>query len=340
MKTYPCVCGSTLFFDSTHCVQCERMTAVCPKCRQMTALEVTSGPVQETPDEGAWRCQNAKCGQLLKLCGNRLEFDACNRGVLLEETAETLCTYCRLNQVIPDLSIEGNLEKWRRLEAAKRRVLHGIEAVGLPLNSADGEGPRLRFDFKSDEAEQVFTGHAEGLITINLSEADSVHRERTRVEFGEPQRTLVGHFRHELGHYYWDLLVNPKCLNEFRQQFGDERDPSYAAAQQKYYVEGPPADWKESYISAYAAMHPWEDFAETFAAYLDMAAVVITAGHFQRTNVRGDISQLEPMLKAYSELGIVANELNRDMGLLDLVPEVFTAPVVTKLQFMHELRTR
>ena len=276
----------------------------------------------------------------MKPCNNSSQYQICT-GTVSAEIEAGLCRYCSLNEVIPDLSIEGNLILWRRLEMAKQRVLLLIDTIALPLHTEKGgDLPPLRFAFKADGLEPVSTGHDNGLITINLAEADSVERERTRVEFGEPQRTLVGHFRHELGHYYWDLLVEPLCLQEFRELFGDERNPSYADAQQAYYDRNTDADWRGQYISEYATMHPWEDFAETFGAYLDMVAIVSTARHFDRVMVSADDRNFDHMLAAYGAVGIVANELNREMGLLDLVPEVFTDPVVKKLRFIHSLRNR
>ena len=303
---------------------------MCPACRQVSALEEL--------EDGTWKCLRNGCGQIQCFCQNRIEHAACNWGVFDEEEGQTRCTSCRLNQVIPDLSVPGNLEKWRRLEAAKRRVLYIVEAIGLPIGmpGQDKLLP-LSFEFKADGAEPVSTGHAGGLIVINIKEADSVQREQTRVEFGEPQRTLVGHFRHELGHYYWDLLVKPHHLIAFREQFGNEETPTYAEAQQAYYANGPQPNWQQQFVSAYASMHPWEDFAESFATYLDMVAIVTTADHFDQEDQKIEPHDFDELLNAYREIGIMANEFNREIGLLDLVPEVFTEPVIEKLRFVHSL---
>jgi hypothetical protein len=143
--------------------------------------------------------------------------------------------------------------------------------------------------------------------------------------------------RHELGHYYWERIVEQQRLIAFRERFGDERQPSYAEAKDRYYTQGPPTKWRDQFISAYATMHPWEDFAESFNSYMDMIAIVGTSNHFQRINVATDERDFDRLLNAYVDVGIVANELNRDMGLLDLVPEVFTPPVVEKLRFIHDV---
>ncbi|QDV57132.1 zinc-binding metallopeptidase family protein [Rosistilla oblonga] len=334
MRSFYCQCGSTLFFGSVQCVACSRPTAMCPHCNAVRSMAVA--------DDGSLVCDH--CHRECRMCSNATQHAVCNRGVDAA-SEQPLCRYCRLNSVVPDLTVGDNLLKWQRLEAAKHRVLFDIERIGLPIvsepenesGSSDGR-PVLQFEFKSSAVKPVSTGHADGLITIDIAEADSVHREQTRVEFGEPQRTLVGHFRHELGHYYWQLLVEPNCLDAFRSLFGDEREPSYAEAQKRYYADGAIPDWQDRFISAYSTMHPWEDFAETFAGYMDIVAVVETARHFDRTRVTADGSDFNQMLTAYRDIGIVANEFNRDMGLLDLVPEFHSEAVVEKLKFIDNLR--
>lgn len=327
MQTSKCSCGNTLFFDSSLCVKCNRAAAMCWSCLAVT-------PVIDFAN-GSGKCGNSQCKQSLLLCANGREHGVCNRSLDPNDENNTLCSYCQLNETIPDLSVEGNHEKWRRLEAAKRRVLHQLESNGLPIHSEID--PVLRFRFESDAVQPVVTGHADGCITINIREADDAERERLRVQFSEPQRTLVGHFRHELGHYYWELLVKPHRLERYRAVFGDETNPSYETARMNYYESGPAADWQSNYISAYASMHSWEDFAETFAAYLDILAILETSRQFRLCE--GPSTKLEPMLNSYRQIGMIVNELNRDMGLIDLVPEVITPAVTEKLQFVHELRS-
>ncbi len=213
-----------------------------------------------------------------------------------------------------------------------------MEEAGFPVPpSNDDKGPMLYFEFKDDLNGPVTTGHLNGCITIYLKEADSVFREVNRVEFGEAQRTLIGHFRHELGHYFWDRVVAPGPISQFRSVFGDETNPTYATAQAKYYSDGPLPRWQLSFVSAYASMHPWEDFAETFGLYQDIHAVLTTNSHFNASDA--DLTDLDAMVKGYRELGIFVNELNRDMGLQDLVPEVFNDTITGKLRFIHSLRS-
>ena len=130
----------------------------------------------------------------------------------------------------------------------------------------------------------MVTGHADGVITLDLAESDDVHRERRRAELGEPYRTLLGHFRHEIGHYYWPILVERAgALERCRALFGDER-ADYGEALERHYADGPPADWAERHVSAYATMHPWEDWAETFAHYLHIRDTLQTAGGVRRSS--------------------------------------------------------
>ncbi|WP_166829648.1 zinc-binding metallopeptidase family protein [Thalassoroseus pseudoceratinae] len=330
MRTFECTCGGVLFFESTQCVKCSLEVGFCEHCRAITPW--TSTDTHHT-------CN--LCETKLVKCSNNTELGVCNHGVIHpaepSDTTGPLCEYCQTTSVIPDLSVPGNDELWRRLSFAKARVLYGLEELGFATRENDRLVlPGLSFEFLSDDVKPVSTGHARGVITINVKEADHVEREKTRVEFDEPQRTLVGHFRHELGHYFWEQLVQDHCLAEFRNVFGDETAPMYADAQKAYYQDGPPEDWQTNYISAYATMHPWEDFAESFNAYLDMAAVVSTAHHFGLTTC--DLNDFDEMILEYERIGIVGNELNRDIGLLDLVPEVFTKPVIEKLRFIHRLR--
>lgn len=328
MKTSRCSCGNTLFFDSIRCVACGRSTGYCPTCRAVHDLVV------ETDEE---RLSCGHCSAQLVRCKNFAVEDVCNVCVGpddVAENAEPLCEFCAFTRVVPDLSVDGNRERWRRLERAKRRALERIRAIGVPFSQFRGDLP-LWFEFKADGEQPVSTGHANGVITINIREADDVEREKSRVKFGEPHRTLVGHFRHELGHYFWQLFVTGTLLADYRELFGNENEPSYDAAREAYYESGPPDDWPNRFVSAYAAMHPWEDFAETFGAYLDLRAVLGTAVHFGIC--RKLPRDFDEMLTEYQTLGVVANEWNRDLGLLDLVPEVFVPPVAEKLKFVHRV---
>jgi hypothetical protein len=351
MRTFQCVCNNVLFFDNSLCLRCKREVGYCPVCHMIATLLPTDG--------NRFRCGNPACGTLLVKCPNYVAYNVCNcclpatDAVIAGENSAAqppLCYYCRFTRTIPDLSVPGNLEKWYRLEAAKRRLFYDLDLLRLPYETeAQGVQPALRFDFKADVTltnedwrpmgvkEKVFTGHADGTITINVREADDVERERLRVKLGEAQRTLLGHFRHEIGHYYWDMLIKDQREADFTALFGDHTSPSYQEALKTYYEAGPPPDWQSRFVSAYATMHPWEDFAETFATYLDMVSTLDTAYHAHFIGTSFPLHDLDAMAVQYQQLGVSLNELNRSMGLLDVVPEVLTPAVKEKMRFIHQL---
>jgi hypothetical protein len=169
----------------------------------------------------------------------------------------------------------------------------------------------------------------------------------------EPYRTLLGHFRHEIGHYYWDRLVwGHKWLEPFRALFGDDR-ASYAEALKRNYEQGPPPDWQDGYISAYATMHPWEDWAETWAHFMHITDSVNTATGFglDADDVEGDVDlygkdalyapddpravRFLDVVNDWRELILVINELARSMGQPDVYPFSLSRPAVAKLQFVQ-----
>ncbi|MCP1312928.1 MULTISPECIES: putative zinc-binding metallopeptidase [unclassified Halomonas] len=340
MQTFSCRCANPLFFENTVCLSCEAEVGWCPSCDAIVALE----PLEQ----GGYRCARSECGALLEKCRNYAVENVCNRMVPLEQGVDALCDCCRHNAVIPDLSIEGNRERWAALEAAKRRLFYTLDLLKLPHAAPeDGAALPLSFSFMADALpdqglwrsvgqQKVYTGHAAGHITINVKEADTVERERLRVDMNESHRTLIGHFRHEVGHYYWDLLVKDQDEAACKAVFGDHENPTYGEALEQYYQQGAPLDWAKRHISAYATMHAWEDFAETFAFYLDMVAVLDTALHMGISRAEYD-GTLDGMLAAYHQVGLAVNELNRDMGLLDLAPAVLAAPVRDKLDYLHTL---
>jgi len=132
------------------------------------------------------------------------------------------------------------------------------------------------------------------------------------------------------------VLVRGQDEAACRAVFGDHDHPSYAEALEQYYERGAPPDWSTNFISAYATMHPWEDFAETFAFYLNVVTVQDTAQNFGLGG-SGYTANLDDMLRWFGEIGLVMNEINRDMGLTDLTPEVITSAIRDKLNHIHRL---
>jgi len=370
-RAYFCRCGRPVFFRNSVCLACRTPLGYEPHLRQVYPLEpVPQVPpvpqVQPESEPGIWQLaslggisENYGAGKYRR-CANLDSPAGCNW--LLSE-AETegnprlLCIACRLNRTIPDLSVPDNGELWSRLEAAKRRLVSSLLALGLPVESrVDQNSERgLAFDFLHSPAEgpRVLTGHADGIITINIEEADNAARERIREQLHEPYRTVLGHLRHEVGHYYWDrLIANSTWLEDFRKLFGDEQQ-DYAAALQRNYQQGPLPGWEQQYVSAYASVHPWEDWAESWAHYLHMVDTLDTALSFGLDTRRLEM-EIEPFsrdslfrpnhpgakrflsfVNAWIELSAVLNELSRSMGQPDLYPFALPRPAVAKLHFIQ-----
>ncbi len=194
------------------------------------------------------------------------------------------------------------------------------------------------------------TGHLDGIITINLAEADHAEREKQRGAMGESYRTLLGHFRHEIAHYYWDRLVRDKgSIDEFREIFGDERI-DYEHALRYHYLVGAPADWPNHFVTPYASAHPWEDFAETWAHYFHIIDTLETARAFGiRTQPRLTNAQsleatvdfdpytasIDRLIDAWMPLTFAFNSINRSMGAEDLYPFVLGPPTMLKLDYVY-----
>lgn len=344
MKLFECSnCNYPVFFENTTCENCKFPLGYWPQENRMLALKPTGSELWESvnPDKVYFR-----------FCSN-YQYKSCNW--LLAADQEEFCTACELNETIPNLDKPGNLQKWRKIEYAKHRLVYSLLKLNLPLISKDKDPEMgLEFNFLSDDYnkdEPVLTGHAQGVITLNIKEADPVYRERSRKMFRERYRTLIGHFRHEIGHYYWDLLIGPNP-EEFRELFGDET-LDYGEALDNYYAEGPPKDWKDNYISAYATMHPWEDWAECWAHYMHLVDTLET-GYSYGIQIHPRIKQnshisLETCTNPYDDpdfdkiisqsmpLVFAVNSINRSMGQPDLYPFVVTPGVQEKLRFIHNV---
>jgi hypothetical protein len=336
MRLFTCSsCGHLLFFENTQCQRCGNRLAYLPASSEFVAVAAEASDTQ------------------VRLCQNYEQHNVCNWAIPAG-SEDTFCMSCSLNDTIPNLDAADAKQAWVRLETAKRRLLYSLMDLGLPIERRAPDGDAgLAFSFKGSTAEEeVFTGHSNGLITINIAEASDPFRDRTREQMGEAYRTVLGHFRHEIGHYYWDRLI--KCgrwLEPFRAMFGDET-ADYEEARKRHYDDGPPADWAGQYVSAYASMHPWEDWAETFAHYLHMVDTLETAGAYGLAlkpksasgapipNVatrRLHFDDFDELSAAWLPLTNALNSLNRSMGLNDLYPFVLSEPAITKLRFVHDV---
>jgi len=351
MKIFHCDhCDNLVFFENTQCVVCAHRLAFIPELIDVGSLDSVDGTHWALPLPQAQ-------GRRYRLCRNYTEASVCNWAIDADDD-HPLCSSCRLTTVIPDLSLPGNAEAWYRLEVAKRRVLYTLLQLGLSTElPAGADGSALRFAFLADAPDgsaKVFTGHSNGIVTLNVAEADDVERERRRKAMGEPYRTLLGHFRHEVGHYFWSVLIESSgaTLVAFRERFGDERE-DYAAALQRHYQQGPVPDWQSRYVSAYAGAHPWEDWAETWAHYLHLVDSLETAAECglslrpsrigEPRLIRVNASDLfgsgsfDRMVESWHAVTYLLNSLNRGMGLADAYPFVLAAAAVEKLRFVHEV---
>jgi hypothetical protein len=324
MRAFTCGnCGQLLFFENSLCLRCGSPQGFVPS---QLELAVRS--------DDTVVCSNAALAR-------------CN-WVVEDDEPDGLCVSCRLTARRPSDSDSAGLEDFAVAESWKRRLIFQLLDLGLPI------GPDLRFELLSSSGRRppVVTGHADGVITLDLAESDDVRREQRRAELGEPYRTLLGHFRHEIGHYYWPILVERSGrLDRCRKLFGDERE-DYGEARSRHYDAGPPSDWFERHVSAYATMHPWEDWAETFAHYLHIRDTLETAAEFgivvagpERAHDPDLMAAPGPEVLAGSWAAIIdnwlpltyaLNQVNRSMGQDDLYPFTLGPVVLDKLEFVHE----
>ena len=348
MQIFHCAhCQQVLFFENTQCVRCGHTLAYLPDLDVLGSLEPAG--------DGEWRSPLPHAaGRVYRLCQNYTQANVCNWAVPVTDP-RPLCWACRFTRVLPDLRQPGHPAAWYRLEVAKRRLLYSLRQLQLPLATKDDDPARgLAFAFLADPdgpgEVPVLTGHCHGVITINVAETDDVEREQRRRQFHEPYRTLLGHFRHESGHYYWERLLQDRPrLDAFRALFGDER-LDYQEALTRHYHDGAPADWPARFLSAYASAHPWEDWAETWAHYLHMTDAVDTAvacglalhprhpeePSFALPAQRGRLGAFAERLTQWFALTSVLNNLNRSLGLPDGYPFLLSTLAIEKLRFLHE----
>jgi len=337
MRSFYCDhCGWLVYFENTVCLNCRSRLAYFPHAKQIGS--VVRG------DQQNW---HSKDGNTYRLCRNYSDFDVCNWAIPAEDQ-NAYCASCRLNQVIPDLSIAGNQAAWAKFESAKRRLIYTLLSLRLPVASkAEHPTEGVSYEFKANlPGAPVLTGHADGTIAINLVEADDAERERHRLALGEPYRTILGHFRHEIGHYYWDrFFQDEQGRDRFRAIFGDERT-DYDVALKGHYQNGAPAGWAENFISAYATSHPWEDWAETWAHYIHMVDVLETAAGAAVSLISPLTGQpaaaiaagesFHQAMESWFPLTYLLNNLNRSLGLPDAYPFVLPKTAIEKLRFVHQ----
>ena len=346
MRLFTCDnCDQVIHFDNRLCVRCNHRLGFLASDLSMHALE--------SRDEVNWQLVSDP-NRLVRFCANA-GLDICN---WLVDDGNNFCIACRHNRLVPNTDTQEGIDRWRRISQAQRHLFYSLLRWKLPHpdRQEDPQGG-LVFDFLEDAVRNdgnivpAMTGHEEGLIAIRAAEADDLTREQARAAMDEPYRTLLGHFRHETGHFIWDKLVRDRNgLDAFRAVFGDERQ-DYAAALQERYANGPAPGWQESFISAYASVHPWEDFAECFAHYLHIVDTLETARSFGiaidprgHEEIAAEVDfnpyraqSAEQLVSAWVPLSLAINAIQRSMGQADSYPFVLSQPVVAKLEYMHQL---
>ncbi len=354
MKLFKCDhCGQPVYFENTFCVQCNTSLGFDSQLMEVVA-------VKPAADNNNILVASAGAGPAsgfrYKYCSNQ-QYNVCN-WLVPYDSPDEFCIACDLNRTIPDLSNPHHLEKWASIEVAKHRLVYSLLRFKLPvISKAQNEDKGIAFDFLSEEnteeTKRLLTGHDHGLITLNIAEADDAIREMARNQMDEVYRTVLGHFRHEIGHYYWDQLINETDrLQLFRNLFGDET-ADYDEALKQHYGKAASDSWREKFISGYASSHPWEDWAETWAHYMHIVDTMETAYSFGMTitprsgDAQNDLSaslnidpyttkSIEEIIERWIPLSFVMNSLNRAMGMKDSYPFVINEAVKKKLNFIHE----
>ncbi len=363
MQIFSCdQCGHPVFFENVHCLHCGSTLAFVPERGALTAIEPVPQPVATDgapPPVALWQPRTAGTDATddgtpprYRQCRNQVDHQACNFTVP-EHDPHPLCAACRQTRILPDLSDPANLPRWIRIETAKRRLYYTLLRLGLADPRSD-EAPSYQFLADLPGGPQVLTGHSDGVITLNVAEADDDERVRRRVQLYEPYRTLLGHMRHESGHYYWDRLIkDTPSLQPFRALFGDET-ADYMQALQAHYAAGEQRpDWRPRFVSAYAAAHPWEDWAETWAHYLHMVDLLETAASYRTRIVLPSVDGVQPSrpsnpfdprgadfdawIAQWVPVTLLLNSLNRSLGQDDAYPFALSETALRKLRFVHDV---
>ncbi|MFI6167696.1 putative zinc-binding metallopeptidase [Nocardia sp. NPDC051052] len=352
MRDFACPnCGQQLAFENSVCLSCSSPLGF---SLVDIALVVIGAPPGAAPNDPMTGVVDAS---RFRLCDN-LHVAQCNWLVEVPESGSestarvangngkpVLCESCRFTRTRPNDLDAAGLAAFAEAEAAKRRLIVELTELGLPIVGRDRDPDRgLAFDLLTSANGKVITGHKNGVITLDLAEANDPHREQLRIEMDEPYRTLLGHFRHEIGHYYYmSLVASDDAAQRFRDLFGDP-DADYQAALNRHYSEGAPAGWESAYVSSYATMHASEDWAETFAHYLHIRDALDTAAAFGiapagATLDRPQIGRagFDKIIDLWLPLAWSLNMVNRSMGHPDLYPFVLPDPVLDKMRLAHDL---
>ncbi|OUU73827.1 MAG: hypothetical protein CBC29_10175 [Methylococcaceae bacterium TMED69] len=324
MRRLFCSCGGELFFDSKTCVTCKSDVGFDIQTKRFECI---------SNENKVRRCQNG------------VDYGVCN-WLSAPNSATGLCYSCEFNRIIPDLSRSKNIEKWQILEAAKKRLLYSLLKLGIPCItkwSSDKYG--FVFDFIEDQRtnpdiseEYVSTGYLGGIITINLNEADPVFRAQQKEATNEIYRTVLGHFRHESGHHFYNFIKYfPDLDLEYQKLFRGTCEVDYEDALKDFYTYGPKANWERNFITPYASAHHLEDWAETWSHYLIILDSLETAKEFGLINETLDQCDIYAKISRWQDITVGLNEINRSVGIEDNYPFVINHTTIKKLALIEEL---
>lgn len=340
MRNFRCnSCDNVVYFRNIKCLSCDHALGFDPLAMQVVAVEQA--------DDGSHKICGDKSARSVAFCSNRT-YGVCN-WLAEPDATDGLCIACQLNRTIPNLDEPGNILAWQKLEQAKKRLIYSFLRFGLPLDMSKLGKDAMAFDFISAAS----TGHLDGVITIDIRETDAVQLARQKEQFNEPYRALLGHLRHESGHYYWNVLIeNSPYIDEFRALFGDER-ADYGECLKRHHANGPPDDWQNTFVTAYATMHPWEDWAETWAHYLHIVDAIDTAeSEGMEPRAKGlNFGALWPfrsydlyrdgtffqLMERWFPLTLAINSLARSLGQEDFYPFIIPPAAHQKLEFIHRV---
>ncbi|CAN8140048.1 Zinc-ribbon domain-containing protein [uncultured Thiomicrorhabdus sp.] len=340
MKRFYCSCSKEVGFHDHVCKNCGRDLVYDPVLGTILSGELinTDCFIVHTPD-------GQKNRQLIA-CDNRHTTVACNWALVPEDQENDCeCISCRSTRSIPDQEgTDKNPTRWYKLERSKRQLMQTL----IDLKAIDATQPELyedlEFDFLEDkrsnpdlELEHVLSGHYDGLITINAAEADEGFLHTMKEQMQERYRTLLGHFRHEIGHYFWlKFFHNEEMRKKFRKVFGDERD-DYSKALKRYYKSGNQSHWRSRFITPYASSHPHEDWAETWAHYMHIVDTLQTAHSYGLSDYEPHKNSFDQWFVEWGRVTQVMNALNRSMGVAEPYPFKVSDIVEGKLRFIDEM---
>jgi len=338
LKRFFCKCGQEIFINNLYCEKCGRDLIFDPKAKTMWGGVLTARGFEAHSNQP----DKEEKPVVLHPCSNRYSSVLCNWSVSDQDDQQ--CVSCASTRTIPDQQNEKNQKRWRTLEMTKRRLFTTLLRLNLPIENYTQKEKGLAFDFLEDQRsnpnvalEHVLTGHCDGIITLNAMEADEGFLHTMKEEMGESYRTLLGHFRHEVGHYYWGIVIQTEeQLKQFRELFGDER-VDYAESLERHYDKSRPKFRSNLYITQYASSHPHEDWAETWAHYLHIVDTLETAVSYGLSTYEPKTNDFDDWYSEWARVAQTMNALNRSMGLSDAYPFILTEVVRNKLRFIDTL---